>query len=146
PASWRMRAGVMAASLAFAADILVFHLAVVRTSVANTAVLGQISPLVVAPLAYLIFGERQSLGSAVGLVAAFAGAVLLVGTGSSADGVGNALAALSGVAYAVYLLITKGLAENIAPRRMILWNCVVTALVVTPVMLASGAPSLPHTA
>src|SRR5215467_9149940 len=29
PASWRMRAGVMAASLAFAADILVFHLAVV---------------------------------------------------------------------------------------------------------------------
>lgn len=146
PASSRRRIWLLAASLAFAIDILAYHLAVVRTSVANTAVLGQISPLVVAPLGYLLFGERQSTVSMLGLFGTFAGAVLLAGTGGSASYLGDGLAALSGVSYGVYLLILKGLAGNVSPRRTVLWNCVVTALLVTPLALGQGAPTLPHTA
>jgi drug/metabolite transporter (DMT)-like permease len=138
------RARLLAASLAFAIDILAYHLAAVRTSVANTAVLGQVSPLVVAPLSYLLFGERQSVGSVSGLLGAFAGALLLTATGGSADLAGNALATLSGVSYAIYLLVAKDLAQSIAPRRIILWNCVVTALMVTPLTLTGGGPLLPH--
>jgi drug/metabolite transporter (DMT)-like permease len=136
---------LLAASIAFAIDILAYHLAVVRTSVANTAVLGQISPLVVAPISYLVLGERQSLGSVAGLFGAFAGAVLLAGTGESSSYIGNGLAALSGVSYAAYLLIAKSVATRIAPRRMILWNCVVTVLLATPLALQRGTPILPHT-
>ena len=146
PVSSGVRFRLLVASLAFAIDILAFHLAAVRTSVANTAVLAQIAPLIVAPLGYLLFGERQSLGGIVGLLGAFAGTVLLTGSGPSGSLVGNGLAALGGVSYAAYLLITKGLAERIAPARMVLWNCVVTALVVTPLALAGGAPTLPHSA
>jgi drug/metabolite transporter (DMT)-like permease len=143
--SWRARGLLLAASVAFAIDILAYHLAVVRTSVANTAVLGQISPLIVVPLGYLMFGERQSLGSVLGLLGAFAGAVLLAGAGPSGDYVGNGLAALSGASYGAFLLIAKGLAEAVALRRMILWNCVTTVLLVTPFALEHGAPMLPHT-
>ena len=146
PTAVGVRARLLAASLAFAIDILAYHLAAVRTSVANTAVLAQIAPLIVAPVGYLWFGERQSPSSVIGLLAALAGTVLLTGSGPSGTLVGNGLAALGGVSYAAYLLITKGLAERIAPRRMVLWNCVVTALVVTPLALGGGAPSLPHTA
>jgi drug/metabolite transporter (DMT)-like permease len=145
PASSGRRGWLLAASLAFAIDILAYHLAVVRTSIANTAVLGQISPIAVAPLGYLLFGERQSLGSVLGLLGTFAGAVLLAGTGESGGYLGNGLAALSGVSYGAYLLILKGVAGNVSPRRMILWNCVVTALLVTPLALDQGAPALPHT-
>lgn len=140
------RGPLLLASVAFAIDILAYHLAAVRTSVANTALLGQISPLVVAPISYLAFGERQSLGSAVGLLGAFAGAVLLAGTGEMGSYIGNGLAALSGASYAAYLLIAKSLAARIALRRMILWNCIVTVLLVTPLVLQQGAPILPHTA
>ncbi len=146
PASSRRRYGwMLAASLAFAVDILAYHLAVARTSVADTAVLGQISPLVVAPFGYLLFGERQSLGSSLGLLGTFAGAVLLAGTGQSGSSLGNGLAALSGVSYGAYLLILRGLAGSVSARRVILWNCVVTALLVTPLALDRGAPTLPHT-
>jgi drug/metabolite transporter (DMT)-like permease len=129
----------------FAIDILAYHLAVVRTSVATTAVLGQLSPCVVAPFGYLLFGERQSLGSSLGLLGTFAGAVLLAGTGENSSYLGDALAALSGLSYGAYLLILRGLAGSVSPRRMILWNCLVTALLVTPLALDHGAPSLPHT-
>ena len=97
PVSSGLRFRLLVASLAFAIDILAFHLAAVRTSVANTAVLAQIAPLIVAPLGYLLFGERQSLGGIVGLLGAFAGTVLLTGSGPSGSLVGNGLAALGGV-------------------------------------------------
>lgn len=144
-ASPRQRAWLLAASLALAIDILAYHLGVVRTSVANTALLGQISPLVVAPLGYLFFRERQSLSSILGLLGTFAGTVLLAGTGDSTSYVGDGLAALAGVSYGAYLLILKGLAGDVSPRRVILWNCVVTSLLVTPLALDQGAPTLPHT-
>jgi drug/metabolite transporter (DMT)-like permease len=136
---------MLAASLAFAIDILAYHLAVVRTSVATTAVLGQLSPLVVAPFGYLLFGERQSLGSSLGLLGTVVGAVLLAGTGESSSYLGDGLAALSGLSYGAYLLILRGLAGSVSPRRIVLWNCAVTALLVTPLALGQGAPSLPHT-
>jgi drug/metabolite transporter (DMT)-like permease len=92
---------LLTASVAFALDLLSFHLAVVRTSVANTALLGNISPIIVIPLAYLLGGERQTLRAAVGLAVALAGVTLLVDAGHALpDGgrsiIGDALAALSG--------------------------------------------------
>src|SRR5262249_21705930 len=69
---------LLTASLAFALDRLAFHLAVVRTSVANAALLGNISPIVVAPLAYLLLGERQTLRATAALLTALAGAALLL--------------------------------------------------------------------
>jgi drug/metabolite transporter (DMT)-like permease len=145
-ASARARGGLLAASLAFAIDITAFHLATMRTSVASLTVLAQISPLVVAPISYFTFAERQSVGSVLALLAAFAGVILLAGVGGYADFGGNALAILSGISYAAYLVIAKGLAQSVAPRRMMLWNCVVTMLAVTPLVLERGGPYLPHSA
>ena len=145
-ASVTVRIRLLAASLVFAVDILAYHLAAVRTSVANTAVLAQIAPLIVAPVGYIWFGERPSPGSVFGLLAAFVGTVLLAGSAPGDMLVGNGLAALGGVSYAAYLLITKDLAQRVAPRRVVLWNCLVTALVVTPLALAGGEPSPPHSA
>jgi drug/metabolite transporter (DMT)-like permease len=108
-------------------------------------VLAQISPLVVAPAAYLLLGERQSLVTTMGLLGAFAGAVLLAGVDGSDSHVGDGLALLSGVSYAAYLLIAKRLATMVAARRIVLWNCAMTIMVVTPLALESGVPALPHT-
>jgi drug/metabolite transporter (DMT)-like permease len=139
---------LLTASIAFALDLLSFHLAVVRTSVANTLLLGNISPTIVVPLAYLLGGERQTLRAAMGLAVAFAGVTLLAGAGRALPGgtsiIGDALAALSGILYALYMLLCKQLAGRIAPERIMLWNCIVTAMVLTPIAARDGGISLPH--
>ncbi|HXQ65579.1 MAG TPA: DMT family transporter [Alphaproteobacteria bacterium] len=140
---------LLTASVAFALDLLCFHLAVVRTSVANTALLGNISPLIVVPLAYLLGGERQTLRAAVGLAVAFAGVTLLVDAGHALPGggrsiIGDALAALSGTLYALYMLLCKRLAGRVAPERIMFWNCIVTAAVLAPIAAQDGGISLPH--
>ncbi len=138
-----------AASLAFALDLLCFHLAVVRTSVANTALLGNISPVIVAPMAYLFFGERQTPQAITGLAIAFGGLILLVNAGytPNIDGrhvIGDGLAALSGGLYALYVLLCKKLSGRVGPDRIMVWNCVVTAAVLTPIVAYDGGIHLPH--
>jgi drug/metabolite transporter (DMT)-like permease len=137
------------ASVAFALDLLAFHLAVMRTSVANTALLGNISPMIVIPLAYLLGGERQTLRAVVGLLAAFAGVALLVNTGhTQPDGgsnmTGDMLAMLSGTLYAIYMLLCKRLAGRIAPERAMIWNCIVATALLAPIVVHDGGISLPH--
>src|SRR5262245_55222951 len=83
PASAATLGCLMAASVAFALDLLCFHLAVVRTSVANTALLGNISPLIVAPAAYWLGRERQTPQAILGLAVAFAGVTLLIHAGEA---------------------------------------------------------------
>lgn len=137
------------ASVAFALDLLAFHLAVMRTSVANTALLGNISPIIVIPLAFLLGGERQTLRAVVGLLVAFAGVALLVNAGHTLpDGgrniIGDMLAVLSGTLYAIYMLLCKRLAGRIAPERVMIWNCIVTTAVLAPIVVHDGGVSLPH--
>lgn len=138
-----------AASVIFALDLLAFHLAVVRTSVANTALLGNISPIIVAPLAYLFIGERQTLRGVSGLVVAFAGVALLVNTGHTPDGagssvIGDALAAFSGSLYALYMLIGRKLRMRVTAAWIMFWNCVVTVVILTPVVAYNGEINFPH--
>lgn len=140
---------LLAASLAFAFDLLSYHLAVARTSVANTALLGNISPIIVAPLAYLFCSERQSPRGIAGLAVTFAGVVLLVNAGqvsrvSSTSVLGDALAALSGSLYAVYMLLCTRLSGRVSLERIVSWNCIVTAVVLTPIVAYGGGISLPH--
>jgi drug/metabolite transporter (DMT)-like permease len=140
---------LLTASVAFALDLRSFHLAVVRTSVANTALLGNISPIIVVPLAYLLGGERQTLRAAVGLAVAFTGVTLLVDAGHALPGggrsiIGDALAAFSGTLYALYMLLCKRLAERVAPEWIMFWNCIVTAAVLAPIAAHDGGISLPH--
>ena len=81
------------------------------TSVAASVVLVCSLPVFVAILAYLVFGERTSLLSFVGILVALAGTVIIVSDGSvgSATFFGNALALVGAVAVAVYVLIGRSL-------------------------------------
>ncbi len=81
------------------------------TSVAASVVLVCTQPVFVAILAYLVFGERTSLLSFLGILVALAGTIVIAADGSvgSATFFGNALALLGAVAVAVYVLIGRAL-------------------------------------
>ena len=82
------------------------------TSVAASVVLVSTTPVFVGVAAYLLFGERTSVVSFVGIVLAIAGTAAIAGGGPGSDTaalLGNVLALAGAVAMAVYVLIGRSL-------------------------------------
>lgn len=81
------------------------------TSVAASVVLVTSSPIFVAILAYLILGEKTSLLSLAGILVSFAGTIVIAGDGTvgSAPLLGNILALLGAMTFAVYVLTGRSL-------------------------------------
>ena len=79
------------------------------TSVAASVVLVTTQPVFVAILAYLLFGEKTSPMSFVGILVAISGTAVIAQDGSvgSAALLGNALALIGAVMVAVYFLIGR---------------------------------------
>ena len=79
------------------------------TSVAASVVLVTTQPVFVAILAYLLFGERTSPTSLIGILLAISGTGIIAQDGSvgSAAFLGNALALAGAIMVAVYLLVGR---------------------------------------
>jgi drug/metabolite transporter (DMT)-like permease len=115
------------------------------TSVAASVVLVCTQPVFVAILAYLIFGERTSVRSFLGIVVALAGTAIIAGGGASyGEGAffGNVLALIGAVTVAVYVLIGRSMRSSTEPVGVLPYSILVyasAALTLLPVALLSGA-------
>ncbi|HSJ96118.1 MAG TPA: EamA family transporter, partial [Myxococcota bacterium] len=97
----------LAAGLFFGADIALWHLAIVRTSLANATLLVNTTPLFVG--LWLGAVRREQLGRRfwVSAALALAGATLLLGASPAGASAGDALALGAAVFYRGYLLLMK---------------------------------------
>ena len=100
------------AGVFFAADLLSWHHAVDAVGAGLATVLGNLQVLVVALVAWLVFGERPPRSVLIGLPIVLGGVVLISGViGSDAYGadppLGTALGIVTALAYAGYLLIIR---------------------------------------
>jgi drug/metabolite transporter (DMT)-like permease len=100
------------AGVFFAADLLSWHHAVDAVGAGLSTVLGNLQVIVVALVAWLVFGERPPRSVLLGLPIVLAGVVLISGLiGSDAYGadppLGVALGTVTALAYAGYLLIIR---------------------------------------
>jgi drug/metabolite transporter (DMT)-like permease len=91
-------------------DHAVWSTAMGYTSVANAALLNNISPLWVALFAFFIWKERLNKSFWIGLVLALSGAVIIFGNDAFSNphlGFGDLLATASSFFYAGYYLVTQ---------------------------------------
>jgi drug/metabolite transporter (DMT)-like permease len=100
------------AGVFFAADLLSWHHAVDAVGAGLATVLGNLQVIVVALVAWLVFGERPPRSVLLGLPIVLGGVVLISGViGSDAYGVdpplGVTLGLFTAVAYAGYLLVIR---------------------------------------
>lgn len=100
------------AGVFFAADLLSWHHAVDAVGAGLATVLGNLQVIIVALVAWLVFGERPPRSVLVGLPIVLGGVVLISGViGSGAYGVdppmGATLGIFTALAYAGYLLIIR---------------------------------------
>ncbi|MBX8564302.1 EamA family transporter [Pseudomonas cichorii] len=132
-------------------DLLSNHWAVKLTSMANTSILMNLSPVFVALLSFLFLKERIGTSQVLALALSIAGACLLVFDGSasltfSSQGVtGDLLALNSALFYAIYLILIKSLRDCFSSRKIIIWNSFTCALLLLPVALLTSQQILPDT-
>ena len=111
------------------------------TSVAASVVLVSTQPVFVAVLAYLLFGERTTPLSFLGIVVAIAGTAVIAfdRTVGSAAFFGNVLALIGAVTVAVYVLIGRSSRTGgvgVLPYSIVVYAAAAAALL--PVALALG--------
>jgi len=111
------------------------------TSVAASVVLVSTQPVFVAVLAYLLFGERTSPLSFLGIAIAIAGTAVIAfdRTVGSAAGLGNVLALVGAVTVAVYVLIGRSSRTGgvgVLPYSVVVYSAAAATLL--PVALLFG--------
>jgi drug/metabolite transporter (DMT)-like permease len=141
---------MLGAGLFFAADLAVWHWSVVYTSVANSTLLANLTPIFVTLAGWLLWRERVTRMFLVAMVTALLGMVMLVGPNFALGGtklIGDALGALTAVFYAGYLLSIKAARDaEVSTAELMAWSTTITAAALLPVALFSPQPFLPRTA
>lgn len=136
------------AGLLAVGDLAANHWASVETTVANTVLLMNLSPVFVTLLAFLILRERPSARELAGYAITILGAALMTGVTWNAWrlGLGEMLALLSAFLYAAYFLVVKQLRERVGALRIMVWTSAIAALVLAPAAILESRPLLPASA
>jgi drug/metabolite transporter (DMT)-like permease len=149
PSSPRDFARLMLAGFCFAGDLVIWHISIGYTSVANATLLANFAPLFVAPVAWFLFKERFTARFVLGMILALAGALILMGDSVrlSADHLfGDALGLLTAVFYGGYILSVGHLRSEFSTATIMTWSGVITAVILLPVAMMSGQPLFPASA
>ena len=130
----------IAAGLAFAGDLGVWHYSIVFTSVANATLLANLAPVFIAIWSISVLGLRLGGQYWLGLVLALAGAGVLVGVnlGQGEALFGDALGVLTAAFYAAYQLFIAGARRHYGTWQLMWISTAVSALCLLPFALAAG--------
>jgi drug/metabolite transporter (DMT)-like permease len=129
--------GFFWAGLFFAGDLALWHLSLVRTSVAASTLEANCAPIVVTALAWLLWGERPRLGFLLAIALALAGVVLIVsphlhwGRGLAGDALGLGAAC----AYGAYIFVVARLRARHSTGTLMFASTLVYSLLLLPLAL-----------
>ncbi len=121
---------------------------VTQTSVANVALLSNMNSLFVGLAGYLLFGRRFSSRFIIGMVMAVGGAIAFefnkaqFGTNHI---LGDALALLTAIFIATYLMLVERLSNRFSTATIMLWRCGFTTMFLLPVLPLFEDRLLPYT-
>ena len=135
------RSGLVLAGAFFAADLAFWHWSIKLTSVANSTLLANLTPVFVTLGAYLVFGQRFKSRFLVAMAIALAGAAILMGdslTLSIEHVLGDALGVVTAFFYGAYLLVVSRLRATYSTATIMTWSGAVSAAALLPVAWLSG--------
>jgi drug/metabolite transporter (DMT)-like permease len=137
------------AGLFFACDLGCWHWSLLLTSVANSTLFSNSTPILVTLAAWVMFGQTVTRLFLVGLATALVGAFILMGGSVSLGGthlLGDALGVVTAVFYSGYLLTVGRLRQRLAAPVVMGWSSAVTALLLLLAALVEGDRMLALTA
>jgi drug/metabolite transporter (DMT)-like permease len=130
------------------ASLLLWTWSLSETGVANVALLSNLNPIFVGLAGYFLFGQKFDRRFVIGLVLALAGAVAfeLSEAQFSADQLqGDALAFISAVFIATYLILIEKLQGRFSTSTIMMWRCGITTTFLLPLLPFIEDRLLPQT-
>ncbi|WP_093801751.1 DMT family transporter [Streptomyces sp. Wb2n-11] len=112
---------IVLGGLFLAADLCLWNISFLHTSLAEANLLANLVPFIIAPLCFLLFGDRLPWRLALPALLALAGLYILVILGTGLDPQhlrGDLLALATAVFYALFLVVAKGLRERHEATRI----------------------------
>lgn len=134
--AFRADRAIVVAGLLFAGDLLVWHLAILNTTVANATFFAAMTPVWVVLGSGLLIGERVGRGAFVGVLLCVSGAAALLGSSYSFDR-GHLIGDMYGIAtsafFGAYFMAVRVARRNAGTGRIVFLSSVITA----PILLAA---------
>lgn len=130
---------MLAAGVAFALDLALWHRSIHLTSVANATLMSNLSPVFIALTLHFGFGDRHPPRFWVGLIVALSGAAALVAdsfTISHETAVGDLMAIGTAVFYAIYQLLVSRSRRRYTALDVMFWASLAGTLTLLPMSLA----------
>ncbi len=144
--AWRDYVWMLLPSLAFAADLFVWHRSIQYIGPGLATLAANFQVFIMAAVGVMFFRERVTWRFMFGVVLALLGLWLLVGTGWSSFTpqfrVGVWLGLFTGVCYAVYLLSLRraqAVRPTLTPVRALFLNSLLSAAILGVVVLGEGS-------
>ncbi|MEH1871937.1 DMT family transporter [Nostoc sp.] len=128
---------LLAMGTAATTSLLLWAWSLGQTSVANVALLSNLNPLFVAAAGYLLLGRRFDKRFVIGMVIALLGAIAfeIHKMQFATDQIlGDALAFLTAIFIATYLLLIEQLQTRFTTATIMLWRCGVTTMFLLPIL------------
>jgi len=125
PAGRREFLQLALAGLLFTGDLSIWHWSLQFTTVANSTLLTNITPIFVTIGAWFLFGDRITPSFVAGMALSIGGAALLVRSSVSLSPqhlLGDALSLVAAVFYAGYLLALKHLRKSFSTVTIMAWS------------------------
>ena len=143
PLTWRRLVNAIPGGLLFAAAQMLAFASFQKTSLANAALIGTISPVIIVIVAVPLFGERLTRGQIALMAVTMAAVTVFVldaGSSSGASVTGDLLAFASLFAMTGYLLVMKQQRNAGEPAAAYISGVfIVCGIVVTPIALIWGS-------
>lgn len=149
PASLRDYALLMLPGAFLAADLVGWHLSVTMTSVANSTLLVNLTPIFVTLGSWILFRARVTALFLTGLAMAIVGVVVLKGGPAAVGGgniAGDGLAIVAAVFYAGYMISLGRLRNRFATSRIMIWTTLSASIWILPVAFFWEGDIVPVTA
>lgn len=145
--SWSLP--VLLSGLFFAGDLLLWHLAIMKTTIANATFFATMAPLWVVIFGWLVLRERAGKSTLAGLGLCLVGGSALIFQSLSlnaAHSLGDALGIGTGVFFGLYFLAVGAARKQTGAARVTFEMSVVTVIILLIAALAIEGNILPHSA
>lgn len=139
---------VLFAGILFGGDLATWHLSIQYTTIANSTLLANFSPVLIALWGWLVLHKPPQKKLVIGLLFAIVGVAILISPHLQMDkrtATGDSLAFVTAFFYAGYLLVLNRSRKKftaVASMAISTFSSMLTLLIIT---YFSGEPFLPHT-
>jgi drug/metabolite transporter (DMT)-like permease len=128
-------------------SIILWAWSLTQTSVANSTVLRNLTPVFTALFGWLFLKQSFDRNFLIGMVIALLGAITISVTdfSYSIDNITGDVAALfAAVFYSIYILIVKQLRARFSSSIILLWRCFIGTVFSLPIVLLTEPQIFPH--